>query len=57
MSSTLADAAERGLRDGALFEVRADEARSVYAFGFDHAGIDGVDADLPRAQFFARARR
>ena len=28
----------------------ADDAGGVYAFGFDHAGIDGVDADLLRAQ-------
>ena len=48
----LADAAERGLRDGSLLEVGADEARGVYAFGLDHAGVDGVDADLLRAEFF-----
>src|SRR5260221_1088443 len=47
----LADAAERGLRDSAGLEVGADEACGVYAFGLDHAGGDGVDADLLRAKF------
>ena len=48
----LTDAAKRGLRDGAFLEVGADEARGVYAFGLNHAGVDGVDADLFRAQLF-----
>ena len=46
----LADAAERSLRDDGLLEVRADEAAAVGAFGLDHAGIDGVDPDLLRAE-------
>ena len=36
----LADAAERSLRDGALLEIRSDDAAAVGAFGLDHAGID-----------------
>src|ERR1700693_1864977 len=46
----LTDAAERGLRDDSRLEVGPDEACGVYAFGVDHAGIDGVDADLLRAK-------
>jgi hypothetical protein len=46
----LADAAERGLRDGDLLEVRSDEAAAVGAFSLDHAGTDGVDPDLLRAE-------
>src|ERR1700722_6665064 len=48
----LADAAKRCLRDDTLLEVGAEEACSVYAFGLDHAGVDGVDADLFRAELF-----
>ena len=33
-----------------FLEVRADETRGVCAFGLNHAGIDGVDADLPSAK-------
>ena len=36
----LTDAAERGGGDGPLFEVGADDAGGVGAFGFDHAGIE-----------------
>ena len=46
----LTDAAERGLRDGGSLEGGADETRGVYALGFDHARVDGVDADLLRAK-------
>ena len=34
-----------------LLEVAADEAGGMGAFAFHHAGIDGIDADLARAQF------
>src|SRR6478736_3907072 len=46
----LADAAQRGLRDGGLLEIRSDDATAVSAFSLDHAGIDGVDPDLLRAE-------
>ena len=46
----LADAAERGLREGGLLELRSDEAATVGAFSLDHAGTDGVDSDLLRAE-------
>ena len=42
----LADAAERGLREGELFELRSDEAAAVGAFSLDYAGTEGVDPDL-----------
>ena len=41
----------------ALFEVAADEAGGVRAFGFDDAGIDGVDANLFRGRILSRTRR
>ena len=47
----LADAAKRSLRDGGLLEIRSDDATAVGAFSLDHAGIDGVDPDLLRAEF------
>src|SRR5260221_1106637 len=46
----LADAAERGLREGELFELRSDEAAAVGAFSLDYAGTEGVDPDLFRAE-------
>ena len=46
----LADAAERGLREGGLFELRSDETAAVGAFSLDYAGTDGVDPDLLRAE-------
>jgi hypothetical protein len=46
----LADAAERGLREGELFELRSDEAAAVGAFSLDNAGTEGVDPDLFRAE-------
>src|SRR5271169_2255430 len=48
---TLADTAERSLRDSPLLEVRTDETCRVRAFGLNHAGVDGVHADLPGAKF------
>ena len=30
------------------------DAGGVDAFGFDHAGVDGVDADFPRAEFLGQ---
>jgi hypothetical protein len=46
----LADAAKRSLRDGGLLEIRSDDAATVGAFSLDHAGIDGVNPDLLRAE-------
>src|SRR5580693_2486125 len=46
----LADAAERRLRDGELFERRSDEAAAVGTFSLDYAGTEGVDPDLLRAE-------
>jgi len=46
----LTDAAERGLGDGELLEIRSDEAAAVGAFGLDYARTDGVDPDLLRAE-------
>jgi len=48
----LADAAERGLRFNRFLEVAAGDPRGVETFGLDHAGIQRVDADLSRAEFF-----
>src|ERR1700739_2521342 len=49
----LADATERGLRFDPLPEVACDETAGMRAFRFDHAGIDGIDADLARPQFLS----
>jgi hypothetical protein len=46
----LADAAERRLREGELFELRSDEAAAVGAFSLDYSGTEGVDPDLFRAE-------
>ena len=46
----LAGAAERGFGDGILVEIGADEAGGVGAFGFDDAGVEGVDADALGAE-------
>jgi len=46
----LADAAEWGLREGGLFELRSDPAAAVGALSLDYAGTDGVDPDLLRAK-------
>ncbi len=46
----LADAAERGLGEGGLFELRSDEAAAVGAFSLDYAGTDSVDPDLLRTK-------
>jgi hypothetical protein len=53
MSLGLADAAERGAGDYFLVEVAAEEAGGVDAFGFDHAGVEGVDANLLRPSSWA----
>ena len=45
-----ADAAERSLREGGLREIRSDEAAAVRAFSLDHAGTEGIDPDLLRAE-------
>lgn len=50
----LADAAERGLRLGLFVEVAPDDAGRMYAFRLNHPGIDGVDANLPRAEFLGQ---
>ena len=43
----LTGAAQRGVSDGGFFEVGADYAAGVGAFGLNRAGVDDVDADLP----------
>jgi len=50
----LSDAAEWRFVFDLLLEVAADEACGVDAFGFDHAGVDGVDANLTRAKFLGK---
>jgi hypothetical protein len=46
----LTGAAERGLGDGDLLEIRSDEAAAVGAFGLDYARTEGVDPDLLRSE-------
>lgn len=53
----LTEAAQWGLGDDAFLEVRADETRGLYAFGLNHARVDGVDADLLRAQLLRQHAR
>ena len=48
----LAGATEWGLRDEAIREVGADEACCVRTFGYNEAGVDGVDANLLWTQLF-----
>ncbi len=47
----LADAAQGRIGDRLLMEVAADEAGGVDAFGFDHARVERVDADLLGSEF------
>ena len=44
----LTDASEWCLHHDSLFETGAQEACAVDALSLDHAGIDGVDADVLR---------
>src|SRR5580658_1849416 len=53
----LADAAKRGAGNYFLVEVAADEAGGVDAFGFDHPGIERVDANLLAAKFLGKRLR
>src|SRR5437762_2369090 len=46
----LTDATQRGLCDRAGFKIGADETGRVSAFGFDHARVQRVDANLARAE-------
>ena len=46
----LADAAKRSLRENGLLEIRSDESPAVGAFSLDHAGTEGIDPDLLRAE-------
>jgi hypothetical protein len=41
-------AGEQGLLIEGLLEVRTDHTAGVRAFRLDHAGIQRIDADLPR---------
>ena len=52
----LADTSERGLLFRLFFEfaVFGDDAGGSRAFRLDHSGIDGVDANLTRGQFFGQ---
>src|ERR1022692_5020982 len=50
----LADAAQRSLRLDLFAEVALSDAGGMDALGLNHAGIDGIDANLPRAKFPAR---
>jgi len=47
----LADAAERSICFDLFLEIAAMDASAVQTFGLDHAGVDGIDADLARAEF------
>src|ERR1700759_1303730 len=38
-------------------EVGADEAGSMHAFGFNHAGVERVDANVSRTQFLRQSER
>src|SRR4029453_7900152 len=42
----LADATEGSLTDDRCWKIRSDKSGGVRALGFDHAGVDRVDADL-----------
>ena len=44
-------AGEQGLLIEGLLEVRTDHTAGVRAFRLDHAGIQRIDADLPRSEF------
>src|SRR5580658_2395994 len=50
----LADEAQRGLRLNKFAEITFHEACGVDAFGLDHPGVDGIDADLARAEFLGK---
>src|SRR5882724_7219750 len=50
----LADAAERCLRNNSLFKISSQKTGGLDAFGDDHAGIDGVDADIACAEFLGK---
>jgi hypothetical protein len=50
----LSEPAEGGLGDHGFFHVRAEEAGGLGAFGFDEAGVDGVDADFAGAEFLGQ---
>src|SRR5580692_5693350 len=49
----LADAAQRSALNGFFFEVAADEASGLHTFSDNHSGIDGVDANLFRAELLS----
>ena len=44
----MADAPKRGLRFHRFPKVALRKARGVDSFGFDHAGVHGVDANATR---------
>src|SRR5271155_5747017 len=46
----LTQPAERCLGDGRRFPIRAKHARSLCSFGYDHPGINRVDANLLRSK-------
>src|SRR5258708_23491225 len=48
----LANAAKWSLGHGILLKRRTNEAGSVHSFGLDHPWVNGVDANLARAQLF-----
>src|SRR5439155_15220695 len=50
----LSDAAKRRLRFDLLAEITAGYPGGMHAFGFDHAGVDRVDADVARPQLFGQ---
>ena len=54
MSLRLADPAERSLRLDLLAHLALGDPGRVDALGLDHARVDRVDADLPRAQFLGQ---
>lgn len=48
----LADASQRRLRNRIFLKVAAEYSQRVSSLGFNYAGINRVDADLPRAELF-----
>ena len=47
----MADAAQRRVAHGLLLEVAADKSGLVHSFGLNHAGVEGIHANLLGAEF------
>src|SRR6058998_1113865 len=50
----LPDSSERALCLEHFLEIASKETACPYAFGFNHTGIDGVDADFARSKLFGQ---